>query len=72
LRARLAGRQSSRDAAKVAHFDEFVLRMQPEVPPPVPHIAVDNRDSAPTDLETQLRFVAEAHREDGRGSDRRE
>ena len=65
LRARLGRRQSSRDAAKVADFDEFVLRMQPDVPPPVPHIAVDNRDSAPTDLETQLRSVAEAHHKHG-------
>lgn len=42
LRRRLLGRASHRDGAKLAGYDAFVARMTPSVPPPVPHLAVDN------------------------------
>lgn len=44
LRRRLLGRGSHRDEGKLAAFEAFVARMTPDVPPPVPHIAVDNTD----------------------------
>lgn len=47
LRHRLTSRRSGRDTAKLAAFDEFVARMRPDEPPPVPHLAVDNRLTAP-------------------------
>jgi hypothetical protein len=43
LRSRLLARASSRDGSKLATFPEFLARMTPEVPPPVPHLLVDNR-----------------------------
>jgi predicted kinase len=46
LGARLRARDSDRDTAKLADFDAFVSRMRPDVPPPVPHIEVDNREGA--------------------------
>jgi predicted kinase len=47
LRRRLLARASPRDAGKLAAFEAFVARMQPDVPPPVPHLELDNRDGAP-------------------------
>jgi predicted kinase len=47
LDARLRGRASPRDGGKLATFEEFVARMRPGSPPPVPHLEVDNRDGAP-------------------------
>ena len=47
LRARLLARGRAADTGKLAAFDAFVTRMRPEVPPPVPHRAVDNRAGAP-------------------------
>jgi predicted kinase len=46
LRARLLSRGSSRDTGKLDAFDAFIARMTPEVPPPVPHVLIDNRESA--------------------------
>ncbi|GAA1900116.1 AAA family ATPase [Actinomadura bangladeshensis] len=54
LRHRLEGRGSPRDTAKLAAFEAFTARMRPDEPPPVPHIAVDNRRTAPVPLEAQL------------------
>ncbi|QXJ26074.1 ATP-binding protein [Actinomadura graeca] len=54
LGERLRGRASPRDAAKLAAFDAFLDRMLPGVPPPVPHVAVDNRLAATRSLESQL------------------
>ena len=42
LRQRLLARASGRDGSKIAEFEAFIARMTPDVPPPVPHIAVDN------------------------------
>lgn len=47
LRRRLEHRGSPRDTGKLADFDAFAARMLPETPPPVPHVAVDNRLTAP-------------------------
>jgi predicted kinase len=42
LRRRLVGRGTDRDGGKLAAFEAFLDRMQPGVPPPVPHLEVDN------------------------------
>jgi predicted kinase len=47
LRNRLTNRGSSRDTGKLDRFEQFVARMTPDVPPPVPHLEVDCRDGAP-------------------------
>jgi predicted kinase len=54
LYARLLTRGRGKDAAKLGGFDAFLARMQPSTPPPVPHLAVDTSDGAPT-AEEQLR-----------------
>jgi AAA domain len=59
LRRRLTNRGSARDTGKLADFDAFLARMRPGDQPPVPHLAVDNRDGAP-DVTTQLRAALEA------------
>jgi predicted kinase len=46
LRRRLPARGRARDAGKLADFDAFVVRTAPDVPPPVPHLAIDGRDGA--------------------------
>jgi predicted kinase len=56
LRARLLARRSPRDTGKLAAFDAFVERMRPDEPPPLPHLAVDNRAGA-RDLTDQIREV---------------
>ncbi|GAA4910963.1 AAA family ATPase [Streptomonospora salina] len=43
LRARLGGRGRSRDSGKLDGFDAFVARVRPDEPPPVEHLAIDNR-----------------------------
>lgn len=47
LRERIAGRDRAQDAGKLADFAAFIARMRPNEPPPVPHLAVDNRRGAP-------------------------
>jgi nucleotide-binding universal stress UspA family protein len=54
LRRRLELRGSSRDAAKLAAFDEFAARMRPDSAPPVEHWQVDNRLTAGEPLEEQV------------------
>jgi predicted kinase len=46
LRSRLVSRGQARDGAKLEAFDAFVDRMQPGVPPPVPHLEIDNRPAS--------------------------
>jgi predicted kinase len=58
LRRRLESRGSERDAAKLAGFDAFVARMRPDTPPPVAHVAVDNRRSAAEPLSVQVAALA--------------
>jgi len=55
LRHRLQRRGRPQDQGKLAEFDAFARRMRSDVPPPVPHVAVDNRVDAPSTIETQLR-----------------
>ena len=47
LHRRLLARGNPRDTGKLAAFEEFVRRMRLDSPPPVPHLAIDNRDGAP-------------------------
>ncbi|MBW8487080.1 AAA family ATPase [Actinomadura parmotrematis] len=54
LRARLTSRGLARDAGKLAAFAGFVERMRPDEPPPVPHLAIDNRLDAPAGLAEQV------------------
>ncbi len=53
LEHRLHRRASDRDAGKLAAFEAFVERMAPDLPPPVPHLELDNRLGAP-DLAEQV------------------
>ncbi|MBC3189935.1 ATP-binding protein [Pseudonocardia sp. C8] len=55
LRSRLERRGLPRDHGKLEAFDAFVGRMRPDVAPPVPHLAVDNRLGAREPLADQLR-----------------
>ena len=59
LRARLLARGSSRDGSKIAAFSQFIARMTPDVPPPVPHLLVDNRASADVPLALQVSRLIE-------------
>jgi len=56
LRERLLARGRDRDGGKLAAFDAFVERMAPAVPPPVPHLEVDNTGGF-ADLERSLAAV---------------
>jgi predicted kinase len=60
LRRRLLERGQARDAGKLVGFDAFVARMRPDVPPPVPHLEVDNRDGA-APLTEQLAELIDPH-----------
>jgi len=53
LRRRLQARGRAHDAGKLAAFDAFVARMQPDTPPPVPHLVVDT--AADVSIDDQLR-----------------
>ena len=68
LRERLVGRGRPRDAGKLAGFDEFVARMRPTEPPPVPHAVVETGPGR-VPVEEQLRVVlAGSQRDPERGS----
>jgi predicted kinase len=60
LRARLLARGSERDGAKLAAFAQFVERMRPNEPPPVPHHPVHNSDSSPARLAEQVEALVAA------------
>jgi gluconate kinase len=55
LRQRLQVRNSPRDTQKLAHFEAFIKSMKVDSPPPVPHIAIDNRLSASQSLAEQVK-----------------
>lgn len=63
LRRRLLARASERDGAKLDAYAQFVERMRPDEPPPVPHFAIYNttdRDGAwpPASLVEQVERLA--------------
>jgi predicted kinase len=60
LRQRLVERASERDSAKLAAFGQFAARMQLDAEPSAPHQTVDNRLSAPADLQTQVTALAQS------------
>jgi len=60
LRQRLVGRASGRDSAKLAAFDQFATRMRLDVEPAAPHMTVDNRLSAPADLQAQISALVDS------------
>ena len=58
LLARLRARNSERDDGKLAAFEAFVGRMRPDTPPPVPHLALDNRIGAdPVDQQLERLLI---------------
>ncbi|REF00088.1 AAA family ATPase [Thermomonospora umbrina] len=61
LHHRLTTRGLPRDTGKLAAFDAFLTRMRPGIPPPVPHLEVDNRLSAPSPLPEQLDALPTHH-----------
>jgi predicted kinase len=46
LHSRLLARARPRDTGKLANFEDFVARMRPTEPPPVPHTPVDTSPGA--------------------------
>ena len=60
LRSRLIDR-AARATSKLAAFSAFIARMTPDVPPPVPHLVVDNRASCDVPLEGQIKQVSSAN-----------
>jgi predicted kinase len=54
LHARLTARGLPRDGQKLARFAEFVAAARADRPPPVPHLALDNRLNATVPLAEQL------------------
>jgi predicted kinase len=54
LHARLTARGLGRDGQKLARFTDFVAAVRADVPPPVPHLAVDNRLCATVSVADQL------------------
>jgi predicted kinase len=54
LRNRLTARGLGRDGQKLARFEEFVAAVRAGTPPPVPHLAVDNRLAATVPVADQL------------------
>jgi predicted kinase len=54
LRHRLTLRGMARDGQKLDRFADFLTAIRAGQPPPVPHVAVDNRLDAPVPLADQL------------------
>jgi predicted kinase len=54
LRTRIIARGLARDAEKLANFPAFIAATRPDLPPPVPALVIDNRDSCPIPLTDQL------------------
>ena len=54
LRRRLIARGSHRDGGKLAAFEDFISRMTPDLPPPVPHLAVSDDGEGLEVLEDEL------------------
>ena len=54
LHSRLAARGAPRDSAKLADFDQFTRRIQPDAIPAVPHVTIDNRHTATATVEAQI------------------
>ncbi|WP_205629407.1 AAA family ATPase [Jiangella muralis] len=60
LRERLVARSHDRDGQKLANFAAFTAATLPDVPPPAPHVEIDNRRGAPP-LDDQLAAVHHDH-----------
>lgn len=60
LRERLEERRRPQDAGKLADFAAWTARMQPDVPPPVPHVPVDARATA-SELAQVLDQLSDSH-----------
>ncbi len=60
LRRRIEARGNPRDAGKLAMFEEYVARIQPDTGPPVPHVEVDiaGHDPAPAEGVVRARVMA--------------
>ena len=54
LHARLRRRGLARDGEKLRRVTEFVSAIQPDIPPAVPHVEIDNRSGALEPLESQI------------------
>jgi predicted kinase len=61
LRQRLTARGSPRDTAKLAGFDGFCTSMRLGQEPPVPHVVIDNRLTAPAPLQAQVQAQVQDH-----------
>ena len=62
LLERLAARDATRDADKLADPASWLLEAEPEAPPVVPHIAVDGMDTTDDSVEQILRELVEQDR----------
>jgi len=60
LRERLVSRGLERDSAKLAAYGQFVERMRPDTPPPVPHLELSNTDPTPELLADRVEALARA------------